>query len=95
MSKMNWPTHQVRRGGEPLGLLALARTQCFGSLEAIGSYMRKKMVNHSRVEPLICGECVGVGEDVVPEPTRDEQHRARLELAVHPRKTRMRDWADV
>ena len=53
------------------------------------------MFNHSRVEPLVGGERVGAGEDVVPEPAGDEQHRAGLEFAVSPGEMRVRDWTDV
>ena len=53
------------------------------------------MIDHSRVEPLVGGKRVGVGEDVVPEPAGDEQHRARLELAVDPWEIRVRAWVDI
>ena len=53
------------------------------------------MVDHSRVEPLVGGKRVGVGDDIVPKPTGDEQHRARLELTVDPRETRVRAWMDI
>jgi hypothetical protein len=64
-------------------------------LEAIGDHWRKKMLNHSWVEPLVGSERVGVGEDVVPEPTRDEQHCTRLEFTIDPQEVRVRDRVDV
>ena len=53
------------------------------------------MIDLSRIEPLIGSKRIGVGEDVVPEPARDEQHRARPELAIDPRETRVRSWMDI
>ena len=72
-----------------MGLPTLARAQRLESLEAIGDHRREEVIDLSRIEPLVGGKRIGVGEDIVPEPARDEQHRARPELAVDPRETRV------
>ena len=82
------------RRGEPAGLSTLARARYLECLEAISDHWREKVFNHSRVEPLVGGERVGVGEDVVPEPAGDEQHRARLKFAVDPWEIWVRDRTD-